>query len=49
MLHHYNVAPSTTKAPELDMQVPENIKKDVTPTNALEQTWPQPGRDESQG
>ncbi|MFL0562458.1 peptidoglycan D,D-transpeptidase FtsI family protein [Kocuria rhizophila] len=49
VLHHYNVAPSTTKAPELDMQVPENIKKDVTPTNALEQTWPQPGRDESQG
>ena len=49
VLHHYNVAPSTTKAPELDMQVPEDIKKDVTPTNALEQTWPQPGRDESQG
>ena len=49
VLHHYNVAPSTTQAPEIPMQVPESIKKDVTPTNALEQTWPQPGREESQG
>ncbi|MDO4919973.1 penicillin-binding protein 2 [Kocuria sp.] len=49
VLHHYNVAPSTTKGPEYPMQVPENIKKSVTPENALDQTWPQPGRDESQG
>ncbi|BAG29835.1 peptidoglycan D,D-transpeptidase FtsI family protein [Kocuria rhizophila] len=49
VLHHYNVAPSTTQGPKLPMQVPENLKKDVTPTNALDQTWPPPGRDESQG
>ena len=49
VLHHYNVAPSTTEGPKFDMQVPENIKRDVTPENALEQTWPEPGRDESQG
>ncbi|WP_238693923.1 MULTISPECIES: penicillin-binding protein 2 [unclassified Kocuria] len=49
VLHHYNVAPSTTEGPKFEMQVPENIKRDVTPENALEQTWPEPGRDESQG
>ncbi|CAL8897444.1 cell division protein FtsI [Kocuria varians] len=49
VLHHYNVAPSTTEGPRFDMQVPENIKRDVTPENALEQTWPEPSRDESQG
>ncbi|WP_199712177.1 peptidoglycan D,D-transpeptidase FtsI family protein [Kocuria tytonis] len=49
VLHHYNVAPSTTQGPKFDMQVPANLKKDVTPGNALEQTWPEPGRDESQG
>ncbi|RLZ02594.1 peptidoglycan glycosyltransferase [Kocuria tytonicola] len=49
VLHHYNVAPSTTQGPKYEMQVPQNLKKDVTPTNALEQTWPEPGRDESQG
>ena len=49
VLHHYNVAPSTTQGTKLPMQVPENLKKDVTPTNALDQTWPPPGRDESQG
>ncbi len=47
VLHHYNVAPSTTEGPKFEMQVPENIKRDVTPENALEQTWPEPGRDES--
>ncbi|WP_305142950.1 peptidoglycan D,D-transpeptidase FtsI family protein [Kocuria marina] len=48
VLHHFNVAPSTTTGPTFDMQVPQNVDRDVTPTNALEQTWPQPGRDESQ-
>lgn len=48
VLHHYNVAPSTTEAPKLPMQVPENLDKSVTPGNALDQTWPAPAREESQ-
>ena len=49
VLHHYNVAPSTTQGPKFEMQVPGNLKRDVTPENALAQTWPEPGRNESQG
>lgn len=49
VLHHYNVPPSTTEPVSIPKEVPENLDKSVTPTNALDQTWPAPAREESQG
>lgn len=49
VLHHYNVPPSTTDPVEIPKEVPDNLDRSVTPTNALDQTWPSPAREESQG
>lgn len=46
VLHHYNVAPSTSDPPKIAMQVPEHLDKSVTPSNALDQTWSVPPRQE---
>ncbi|WP_315278582.1 penicillin-binding protein 2 [Kocuria carniphila] len=49
VLHHYNVPPSMTDPVEIPKEVPDNLDRSVTPTNALDQTWPSPAREESQG
>ena len=49
VLHHYNVPPSTSDPVAITKEVPENLDRSVTPSNALEQTWPAPAREETAG
>ncbi len=49
VLHHYNVPPSTSDPVAIPKEVPDNLDRSVTPSNALDQTWPSPAREESQG
>ncbi|MDO5366463.1 penicillin-binding protein 2 [Kocuria sp.] len=49
VLHHYNVPPSTSDPVAITKEVPDNLDRSVTPSNALEQTWPAPAREETAG
>ncbi|WP_320415026.1 peptidoglycan D,D-transpeptidase FtsI family protein [Kocuria sp. cx-116] len=49
VLHHYNVPPSTSDPVAITKEVPESVDRSVTPSNALEQTWPAPAREETAG